>query len=118
MSFTPTQVDNTPAVCFCCGREATGIGLGAASRANLDPRWLCEECIAVGAPLYTAARRGLSLYERAAVARAVDAVGPFLESNGTDLGDWSAQQAEEFVAAIWQACGNGLRDAVREGAPF
>lgn len=116
MTFTPTHVDDTPAVCFCCGAEATGIGLGG--RAGQDPKWLCEDCIAVGGPLYTAARRDLRPYEKQAVTRAVDAVGPFLESHGTDLADWDGDTAEQFVAAIWRACGDGLRDAVREGVPF
>lgn len=113
MTFTPTQTeDGTPAVCFCCGAEATGIGLGG----KPDPRWLCEECVAVGGPLYTAARRGLSAYEKAAVARAVDAVGGFLEEHGTDLAEWQADTAEQFVGAVWQACGRELRAVIKEGA--
>lgn len=115
MTFTPTTAADRPAVCFCCGAEATGIGLGAASRSNTDPRWLCEECVAVGGPLYTAARRGLTAYEKAAVARAVDAVGPMVETNGTDLADWDAAQVEQFVREIWQACGRELRAVIQEG---
>ncbi|OAM77720.1 DUF6511 domain-containing protein [Devosia elaeis] len=115
MTFTPTTAADRPAVCFCCGAEATGIGLGAASRSSPDPRWLCEECVAVGGPLYTAARRNLSPYEKAAVARAVDAVGGFLEEHGTDLAEWQADTAEQFVGAIWQACGRELRAVIQEG---
>lgn len=119
MTFTPTQTeDGTPAVCFCCGAEATGIGVGAAGRRDTDPRWLCEQCVAEGRLLYDAARRGLTPYEDAAVARAVDAVGPFIESHGTDLAEWDESAAEEFVRAIWQACGNELRAVIREGVPF
>jgi hypothetical protein len=116
MTFTPTSIDNTPAVCFCCGREATGIGLGAASRGQADPRWLCEDCIAAGGLIRTARTKDLTPYERAAVARAVDAVGGFLESHGTDLSDWTSEQAEAFVGAIWQACGDSLREVIKEGA--
>lgn len=118
MTFTPTQTeDGMPAVCFCCGMEATGIGVGAASRRDTDPRWLCEDCIASGG-MIRAARRGLTPYEDAAVARAVDAVGPFIEANGTDLAEWDESAAEEFVRAIWQACGNELRAVIRDGVPF
>lgn len=114
MTFTPTQTeDGMPAVCFCCGAEATGIGLGG--RAGQDPKWLCEECVAVGGPLYTAARRGLTAYEKAAVARAVDAVGPMVEQNGTDLADWDTEQVQSFIGAIWQACGRELRAVIQEG---
>lgn len=114
MTFTPTEVDGIPAVCHCCGMEATGIGVGAASRNNPDPRWLCEDCIANGG-MIRATKRGLTAYEKAAVARAVDAVGPMVETNGTDLADWDAAQVEEFVGAIWQACGRELRAVIQEG---
>ena len=118
MTFSPTQIDQTPAVCFCCGREATGIGLGAASRANTDPRWLCEACVAEGRVLFDAARRDLRPYERQAVTRAMEAVGPLVEANGSDLAEWDETQVEAFISAIWRACGDGLREAVREGCPF
>lgn len=120
MTFTPTTTpEGTPAVCYACGRDATGIGLGAASRSNTDPRWLCEECIATGPALYTAARRNLSGYEKKAVTRAVSALGSFIEANGTDLAEWEAEAAEQFVAAIWQACGDELREVISSGeAPW
>lgn len=59
-----------------------------------------------------------SLYERQAIERAVDAVGPFLDRHGTDLAEWEGDTAEEFVRAIWQACGDELRSVIREGTPF
>lgn len=119
MTFAPTEAAPFQAICHCCGREATGIGLGQASRSNADPRWLCEACVAEGRTLFDAARgKRFSFYERRAIERAVDAVGPFVERHGTDLAEWEGDTAEEFVRAIWQACGDELRAVIREGDVF
>lgn len=69
--------------------------------------------------MFDAARSDrFSLYERQAIERAIDAVGPFVEKHGTDLAEWEDDTAEQFVRAIWQACGDELRAAIREGVPF
>jgi hypothetical protein len=59
--------------------------------------------------------RNFNGYERAAVAGAVDAIGPFIEAHGSDLAEWEAETAEEFVRAIWVACGDELRRVIVEG---
>ena len=121
MTFTPTTANEAPAVCFCCGREATGIGLGAASRSNPDPRWLCEDCVAEGRLLTTAARNGRAMthYEGLAVERAIASVGPMVEEYGSDLGEWDEAQVQRFVGAVWMACGAGLREVIASGeVPF
>lgn len=118
MTFSPTAASDLRNICHLCGQQDGGIGLGAASRNDQDPRWLCPDCIDVGEPLYTAGknRRAMTRYESMAVERAIGSLTPFLEQHGTDLAEWDDAVAEEFVVTVWQACGDELRDAIREGA--
>lgn len=110
--FTPT-VDSTtrwPTACHCCGRYATGVGIGDPSRG--DPKYLCEECLLLLDTVKSI--RAWSPLERAAIARAVDAVTPFVRQYGSDLAEWEEEAAEDFIRAIWGACADGLRAAIRE----
>ena len=111
MTFQPTRApDGYPTTCHVCGRHATGIGIGDPSRG--DPRYLCEECALLLDTIKSI--RQWSPLERAAVSRAVDAVGPFITTHGSDLAEWEEDTAEEFVRAIWLACADGLRGVIRD----
>lgn len=115
MTFAPTSHEGYPTTCFLCGRHASGIGIGKPPKQ--DPHYICEQCW----PMIEYARsiRSFNSYERAAVTRAVTAVGPFVERLGTDLGEWSEEDAEAFVRTIWEACGDELRAVIKEGeVPF
>lgn len=115
--FTPTATpDGYPTTCHCCGRHAVGVGLGRPSSRNAregDPLYLCHECTMLLGTIKMI--RNFNGYERAAVAGAVGAIGPFLEAHGTDLSEWEGDTAEEFVRAIWVACGDELRRVIVEG---
>lgn len=115
--FMPTHAEGYPTSCYCCGRHAHGVGVGVVNRRNTDPCNLCPQCISMIE--YIRSVRAFNGYERAAVTRAVEAIGPFLEGHGTDLSEWEAETAEQFVRAIWEACGDELRAVIREGeVPF
>jgi len=119
MTFTPTQTESGfPAVCHVCGREATGIGLGVASRGSQDPRWICEECSALGRALPAAAKR-LSVYEDRALNDAIERVGPLVETNGSDLAEWDEDQVREFCGRLIMEFGAAVREHIQKGeAPF
>ncbi len=118
MTFAPTHVENTPAVCHCCGRHAIGIGVGdpSAKRDN-DPKYLCRECVQLIEQIRRVKR--FDLYEKQALAGGVDAAGPLVDEFGADLGEWSEDQVLAFCGAIWRGCADRLREVVREGqVPF
>jgi hypothetical protein len=111
LPFAPTRDrDGYPSACHCCGRHAVGLGIGDPGRG--DPKYLCEECVLLVEQIKSI--RGWNAYERAAVTKAVENVGAFLEKHGTDLGEWDEQTAEDFVRAIWLSCADGLRAVVRD----
>lgn len=114
MTFAPTAVDNTPAVCNCCGRHAIGIGIGDAK----EPRYLCGECVLLIEQIKQVRR--MDPYELEALSGGVDAVGEYLEKIGkTDLADMDELDARMLVKAAWQGCADRLREVVRKGvAPF
>lgn len=109
--FQPTVDPATrfPTTCYCCGRHAHGAGIGNPQQ---DPRFLCPECLLMLDQIKSI-RSWLPL-ERAAVSRAVDAVGPFVQRHGSDLSQWEEDTAEEFIRAIWGACADGLRGVIRD----
>lgn len=112
--FRPTA-DKTgyPTTCLCCARHAHGIGIGDPRR---DPLFLCPDCMAMLTKIKDVTN--WNGYELAAVSHAIEAVGPFIEEHGPDMGEWEMETVEEFVRALWSACGDGVREAVAEGAPF
>ena len=114
LPFRPTA-DNTgyPTACLTCGRHAHGIGIG---KPKGDPHYLCPECMALLTKIKDVTN--WNGYERAAVSYAIDAVGPFIEEHGPDMGEWDLETVEEFVRAVWSSCGDGVRVAVDSGAPF
>lgn len=118
MTFTPSHVNNTPAVCFCCGKHASGIGIGDLRRPADDPRFLCQECLLVVEQIKQVRR--FDPYELQALDGGIDAVGTYLEQVGkTDLADMSEEEARMVVKAAWQGSADRLRDLVRKGeVPF
>lgn len=114
LPFRPTA-DKTgyPTTCLCCGRHAHGIGIGDPRR---DPLFLCPDCMAMLTKIKDVTN--WNGYELAAVGYAISALEPFIEEHGPDMGEWEAETVEEFVRALWSACGDGVREAVKSGAPF
>lgn len=113
MPFTPTAVGNTPAVCNCCGRHATGIGIGDAK----EPRYLCHECVMLLEQIKRIRR--LDPYEMQARAGGMDAAAPLVEEFGSDLAEWDEAQILRFCGAVWVGCADRLREIVRNGeCPF
>ena len=116
MPFTPTHVNDTPAVCNCCGRHAVGIGIGL-SKPTDDPRYLCKECVLLVEQIKNMRRP--DLYEMQARKGGMDAAAGLVEEFGSDLANWEEEQILRFVGAIWFGCADRLRELVRDGhAPF
>lgn len=114
LPFRPTRdQQGYPTACLTCGAHAHGIGIG---KFPGDPHYLCNRCMALLTEIKDI--RQWNGYERAAVDYAIEAVGPIISTNGPDLSEWTADQVEAFVRAVWSACGDGVRDAVRNGVPF
>ena len=112
--FQPTHVENTPAVCWCCGHHAQGVGIGDAQQ---DPKYLCTQCINIMQQLRHIRR--LDPYELEALDGGVDAVAAFLDGKPTDLAEMTELDARMLVKAAWQGCADRLREVVRAGeAPF
>jgi len=116
MTHTPTTSGpphHTPTTCYCCGRHATGIGLeGFGRKADQDPHFICTACSLLIEQIK--ATRHWDTYEHRAIEAAVDGVGPLVERFGADLSGWTAEQAQEFAAAIILGFGDEIRRQVRE----
>lgn len=117
MTFTPTAAPNgDPTTCHCCGRHATGIGVGNPAK---DPRYLCGECVLLIERIREV--RGWSPYELQAIDGGVEAVGEFIESLGgkTELADFDEFERRELVKAAWRGSADTLRKILENGlAPF
>ena len=121
MTHAPTSTGaphHTPTTCWCCGRHAHGIGLKGFGRSgNDDPHWLCQQCILILEHIKAVTK--WDLYEQRAISASVEAAGPLIEKFGTDLADWSEEQAEEFAATIILGFGDSIRKQVTDGeVPF
>lgn len=113
MTFQPTTVGDTPAVCNCCGRHAIGIGIGDGK----EPRYLCQECVILVEQLKRVRR--FDPYELEARLGGMEAAGPLVDEFGSDLAEWSEEQVLMFCGAIWKGCADRLREVIRKGeAPF
>lgn len=115
--FQPTHVENTPAVCYCCGFHSAGVGIGGPK--DDDPRFLCTQCVAIMQQLRHIRR--LDPYELEALDGGVDAVGDYIETIGgkTELADYDDLERRMLVKAAWRGCADRLREVVRKGqAPF
>ena len=113
MTFQPTTARDTPAVCNCCGRHATGIGIGDAK----EPRYLCQECVLILEQIKRVRR--FDPYEMEARLGGMEAAGPLVDEFGSDLSLWDEQQVLMFCGAIWKGCADRLREVIRKGeVPF
>lgn len=114
MTFQPTSVGATPAVCHCCGRHAVGVGIGFEPK---EPKWLCQECILILEQIKRVRR--FDPYELQARIGGMEAAGPLVDEFGSDLGEWTEEQVLMFVGAIWKGCADRLREVIARGeAPF
>ena len=114
MTHAPTSTGaphHIPTTCFCCGRRATGIGFGDLG-AGKDPHWLCAQCIPLLEQIRSARR--FDHYENAAIDMTIEAVGPSIEANGSDLGEWNESQVRQFVVDVIMHFGDAIRTQVRE----
>lgn len=111
-----TQPKNTtqPHDTTCpCGRLAHGIGVGNPN----NPVWLCKEC-AVTIDDLTAIKRP-SPYELKAREGGMEAAAAIIEAYGTDLGEYTEEQALELVGACWRGTAARIRELVKSNeAPF
>lgn len=109
---------HTPTTCWVCGRHATGIGLeGFGRNGDRDPHWLCQQCVPLIEQIRSTTR--FDVYEERALDATIEAVGPLVERNGSDLAAWQYEQVREFVASVVLEFGNSIRGQVREGeVPF
>ncbi len=100
-------------ICHVCFRHAVGLGV----QENKEPiRWLCKECADIAEHIRT--RRRLDPYELRALDTGVEAIGEFLQSiQKTDLADCDELEARMLVKTAWEACGRGMREALKD-APF
>ncbi len=118
MPFEPTGVGgegDIPAVCWCCGRHAVGVGVGQKKWGRGDFRWLCEECKELIPELTQASAARLDILELEALNGGVDEVGKYLDQIGvTDLADMDELDARLIVKAAWQGCVRRLRQLIKE----
>ena len=105
--------DHDPTTCIC-GRHAIGIGI---SNRNDPPTWLCHECSLMVDTIKNIRRIGP--YEIKARAGGMEAAGPLVERNGSDLAEWSEEQVLEFCGVVWRGVSDRIRELVRnDEAPF
>lgn len=109
--------EHDPATCYVCTRHAIGVGVGFTSPRDKDPKYLCKECLMAIDDLTRIKRP--TAYELAARAGGMEAAAPLIEEYGTDLGEYTEEQALMLCGAIWSGCADRMRDLVRENAaPF
>lgn len=102
-----------PTTCYCCTRQAVGLGMGNPN----NPQWLCMECSFMIDEIKRVKRP--SAYELAARAGGMEAAGPLVEEYGSDLAEWSEEQVLVFIGTVWKGCADRLRELVKEGgAPW
>lgn len=107
---------DTPADCHVCGLHAHGVGLAPDRRG--DPiRWLCVECSLLLEDIKKIKR--MDAFELAAREGGVEAADSVIEAYGTELADYTDEQAAMLAGAIWKGCAARLRGLIRDGeAPF
>lgn len=109
---------HTPSTCYVCSRRATGIGLaGFGWNGDQDPHFVCPQCVPLIEQLKSMTK--FDVYEENAIAATVEALGPLVEEFGFDMSEWSAEQAERFVAEVVLGFGHSIRTQIRENeVPF
>jgi hypothetical protein len=112
MPTTP-QDNHDPADCHVCGKHAVGIGIGNAK----DPRYLCTECLLILERIKEVRR--FDPYELKAREGGMEAAGDFIAANGSDLGEYTEEQALMLCGVIWKGCADRIRSLIRNSeAPF
>lgn len=118
MPFEPTGVGAygaIPAVCWCCGQRASGIGVGKKKWNRGDFRWLCSACEELIPKLAEASHSKMDILEAEALNGGIDAVGDYLDLIGvTDLSLMDELDAKLIVKAAWQGSVKRLRELVKE----
>ncbi|TPJ86937.1 MULTISPECIES: DUF6511 domain-containing protein [unclassified Mesorhizobium] len=106
-----------PNVCHVCGMTGCGLGIGFSHSRDADPKWLCIECSLIIEDIKKVKR--LDVYELKAREGGVEAAAPVVEAYGTDLAEYTDEQAAMLAGAIWKGCAARLRELIRDGsAPF
>lgn len=109
--------NDEPADCAICGMHAIGVGLGFTHSRDKDPRWICAECALIVEDIRKVKR--MDAFELKAREGGMDAGGPYIEQYGSDLSEWSEDQALQFVGAVWRGCATRIRELIRGNeAPF
>lgn len=109
--------NDEPADCWFCGDRACGIGMGFTTSRDKDPKWLCVECTFMIDDIRRMKRP--DAYKLKARRGGVLAAAPLIEAYGTDLSEWSEEQADMLAGAMWDGCAAELRRLVRDAsAPF
>lgn len=104
-----------PSTCWLCGRRAGPLGIGkfpSDRNPKADPRFLCEHCVPLAQQLRSTT--SFDTYEHNAIQVVIERLGPVVEANGTDLGEWSAEQVEDFVVQVILGFGTAIREQVRD----
>lgn len=99
--------------CHICQRQAVGIGIG-----SRPIRYLCTECSLIADRVRDCRR--LNAYELKARAGGLKAAGELLDKiKKTDLAEFDEAEALMLCGAIWQGCGDAMREMLVNGdAPF
>lgn len=112
---TTPPANHDPADCSICGHHAIGVGLE--SRNGYEPRWLCSPCSLLAVQIREMRRP--DAYDLKAREGGMEAAGAFIEKYGSDLGEYSEDQALMLVGAIWDGCSDRIRQLIKGGgAPF
>lgn len=107
------HLDN-PESCFVCRRRADGLGLQKGTRIG----WLCQQCAdgGYGTRCIRMPVRDFDQYETAALGRAGERAGAFLDNLGcTDLSKLRPDEWTEFLRKVVRAFGDGIRAEVGGG---
>lgn len=104
-------------ICHVCGFTGCGIGLGFTTPRDKDPRWLCISCAAMVEDIKKVKR--MDIYEMRAREGGVEAAADVIAAYGTELSEYTDEQAAMLAGAIWKGCAARLRELVRgNDAPF
>ncbi len=118
MPFEPSGVGHQgsePGICWLCGHQASGVGVGQPKFGKGDYKWLCEECIPIAENVKATALHKLKILELEALQGGVDAVGDYLQTRGfTDLAHADELDCRLIVKAAWEGSARRLRELISE----
>ena len=106
--------DHIPADCHICGQRAHGLGLQPDRHG--DPiRWLCVECSLLLEDIHKIKR--MDAYSLKAREGGVEAAAPVIAAYGSELTEYTDEQAAELAGVIWAGCAGRLRELIRSDSP-